>query len=240
MTENKLKHVPVINGFRMRGMDMTRMETFTDAAFAFATTLLVISVGTIPTNYEELVLALKGVPAFAASFASITYFWVGHRKWSRRYGLEDGQTTFLSLALIFVMLVYVYPLKIIFSALFYWISGGWLPTSFTITKGQQLLTIFIIYGIGYAALSMMILLLYRHALQLKDALELNALEHLQTRSEIVFYAIQAGTGIASVLIAWLAPPQIGVFAGFAYSTLAISLSFTATRFAKKEKMLLDG
>ena len=32
---------PVEHGFRMRGLQMTRVETFTDAAFAFAVTLLV-------------------------------------------------------------------------------------------------------------------------------------------------------------------------------------------------------
>jgi hypothetical protein len=32
-----LDQCPVKNGFRLRGMGMTRIETFTDAAFAFAT-----------------------------------------------------------------------------------------------------------------------------------------------------------------------------------------------------------
>jgi uncharacterized membrane protein len=48
---------------------MTRLETFTDAAFAFAVTLLAVSIDEIPNDYESLLLALKGTPAFAASFA---------------------------------------------------------------------------------------------------------------------------------------------------------------------------
>ena len=34
----------IVDGFKQRGEDMTRLETFTDAAFAFAVTLLVVGV----------------------------------------------------------------------------------------------------------------------------------------------------------------------------------------------------
>jgi hypothetical protein len=36
-----LDGLPHLNGFRLRGMQMTRLETFIDAAFAFAITMLV-------------------------------------------------------------------------------------------------------------------------------------------------------------------------------------------------------
>ena len=88
-SEKKLNELPKRSGFRLRGLEMTRMETFTDAVFAFALTLLIISIGSIPKSYEALLLALKGTPAFAASFTSIVYLWLIHRKWSRRYGFED-------------------------------------------------------------------------------------------------------------------------------------------------------
>ncbi|MEJ2055586.1 MAG: TMEM175 family protein, partial [Calditrichaceae bacterium] len=131
MTEAELNTMPVKNGFRLRGSAMTRLEAFSDAAFAFAMSMLVISVGEIPKNYQDLILALKGTPAFAASFGSIMLFWIGHRTWSRRFGLEDAFSIFLSFALVFTVLVYLYPLKIVFSAFFTWISGGWLPSNFT-------------------------------------------------------------------------------------------------------------
>ena len=37
-----LDSLPRLNGFRLRGMQMTRLETFIDAAFAFAISMLVI------------------------------------------------------------------------------------------------------------------------------------------------------------------------------------------------------
>ncbi len=60
---------------RKRGIEMTRTETFVDAAFAFAVTLLVVSIDSIPESVAELLRALAAVPAFAASFAIIGLFW---------------------------------------------------------------------------------------------------------------------------------------------------------------------
>lgn len=41
-------------GWIIRGDDMTRIETFFDAAFAFAFTVLVISIDEIPNSRPEL------------------------------------------------------------------------------------------------------------------------------------------------------------------------------------------
>lgn len=221
------------DGFRRRGVEMTRLETFTDAAFAFALTLLVISVDAIPGSYQELVAALKGAPAFAASFASIAFLWIEHRQWSRRYGLDDTVSTFLSLALIFIVLVYVYPLKMVFSGMFFWMSGGWLPVSFTVASHQELSGLFIIYGVGFAVVMFTFVLLYRHALRCKDALQLDALEQAITRREIGMSLVLAATAVASALFAWLMPPTIAVYAGFVYMTLPVSMPIAALRFERR-------
>ena len=103
-TSEQLAGMPTKDGFRQRGMEMTRLETFTDAAFAFAVTLLVVGGGdSIPMNFDEMVNALKQVPAFAASFANIMWFWHAHHVWSRRFGLEDTKSIVLSLVLVFVV-----------------------------------------------------------------------------------------------------------------------------------------
>jgi uncharacterized membrane protein len=112
------------DGFRLRGQEMTRSETFTDAAFAVAVTLLVISVDAMPTSFQDLADALRGVPAFAMSFTVLLVFWHGHWQWSRRYGLEDRSSIVLSAALVFVALVYVYPLKYVANLFLYWLTSG--------------------------------------------------------------------------------------------------------------------
>jgi len=235
--EQKLNQLPQKHSFRLRGMDMTRLETFSDAAFAFATTLLVISIGSIPKSYQELILALKGIPAFAVSFALITNLWVGHRNWSRRYGLEDTISILISLILIFIMLVYVYPLKMVSSAFFSWISGGWLPTSFVLESQEELVNLFIIYGLGFAGLMLMFVLLYYRAITVADQLFLNPLEKIKTSEEISLSATLAVTGLVSAGFAWIMPPNIGVFAGFVYIIIPLSVPIISIRYAKKAQRL---
>lgn len=221
------------DGFQRRGTEMTRLESFTDAAFAFALTLLVISVDAIPGSYQELVTALKGTPAFAASFTSIAFLWIEHRRWSRRYALDDTVSTLLSLVLVFITLVYVYPLKMVFSGMFYWMSFGWLPVSFTVESYGELSGLFIIYGVGFAAVMLTFVLLYRHALRVKDSLQLDELELAVTRREVGMSLILAATAVASALFAWLMPPKIAIYAGFVYMTLPITMPIAALRYERR-------
>lgn len=236
-TEEKLSELPVKKGFRLRGLEITRLETFIDAAFAFATTMLVISIGDIPNSYDELIYALKGAPAFAMSFAAIMIFWAGHRRWSRRYGLEDGTTLLMSLALIFIMLVYVYPLKLMFSALASWASGGWFPSEFRLTDASEMIYLFVIYGFGFAGLTLVMLILHQHAIKLKDKLKLNKLEMVVTNSELAFWSVLCLTGLASGLFALIMPAKIAIFAGFFYFNLPISMNIVAFSYAKKIRKL---
>jgi hypothetical protein len=105
-------------------MQMTRLETFIDAAFAFAITMLVIAAQQIPDDIETLLGAFKNVPAFIASVIVVGIFWRGHWLWSRRYGLEDGISIFISWAMIVTILIYMYPLKAIFSSMWFLLSSG--------------------------------------------------------------------------------------------------------------------
>ena len=127
------------NGFRIRGAQPTRVDAFVDAAFAFAVTLLVIAIGHVPASIGELVQAMRGVPAFAASFFVIARFWQSHRGWSRHYGIEDAYGTRLSLALVFIVLVYVYPLRMVAELTLASMSGGILAeTPINITSVTEL------------------------------------------------------------------------------------------------------
>jgi uncharacterized membrane protein len=232
-TEQNLRELSQSKGFRLRGEQMTRLETFADAAFAFATTMLVISVGTIPDSYQDLIQALKGTPAFAASFAFIVLVWAGHRKWSRRYGLEDTSSTLISLGLIFIMLVYVYPLKLMFSALFAWMTGGLLPAEFTVNTANELLGLFAVYGFGSAALAAALALLYARARSAADSLKLNALERVRTKEDIIVWSVIACTGLTSACFALLMPPRIGVYAGFIYFSLPVAMTVLSVVYDRK-------
>lgn len=195
---------------------MTRIETFTDAAFAFSLTLLVISFDAIPASFDEMIDALKRIPAFAASFAQIAVFWYAHHHWSRRMGLDDMTTIILSLTLVFVTLVYVFPLRIMFAATFALISGNWLPFDFAEYSLAQVGSILLIYGIGFVAMSVVILLLHAHAYRKSDELQLNAVERFITRCEMGAWLIGISIGLLSCLLAVMLPDNWSPLAGTAY------------------------
>src|SRR5213594_4108784 len=113
-----LDALPRLRGFRLRGMEMTRLETFIDAAFAFAISMLVIAANQVPDNIEEL------LHAFVASVIVLGIFWRGHWKWSRRYGLEDGVSIFISWAMLVTILIYIYPLRAVVGSMWFLRSDG--------------------------------------------------------------------------------------------------------------------
>ncbi|HEY5647051.1 MAG TPA: hypothetical protein VIS76_13960, partial [Pseudomonadales bacterium] len=50
-TTEQLAELPIERGVRLRGTHTTPLDTFVDAAFALAVTLLVISVDDVPDSY---------------------------------------------------------------------------------------------------------------------------------------------------------------------------------------------
>src|SRR6476646_4505037 len=119
-----LDDLPRLRGFRLRGMEMTRLETFIDAAFAFAISMLVIAAQQIPDNIQAILAAFRNVPTFICCIAVLGIYWRGHWLWSRRYGLEDGVSILISWALIVTILIFIYPLKAIFGAMWHYLSDG--------------------------------------------------------------------------------------------------------------------
>lgn len=194
------------NGFRIRGGQPTRTDAFVDAAFAFAVTLLVIAIGHVPASVGDLVQALRGVPAFAASFFVIARFWQSHRHWSRRYGIEDDYGTRLSLALVFIVLVYVYPLRMVAELTLAGISGGVLAESpIEITSIAELRTLYAVFGIGYTLTATLFLLLHRHALARADALALSASERIRTETLCARWRWVIIVALASTLLGLVLP-----------------------------------
>ena len=191
-----------------RGREMTRLETFTDAAFAFAVTLLAISIDEIPKDYDSLILALKGTPAFIASFALLLLYWRAHQNWSRRYGLEDLPSVLLTFGLVLVVMVYVYPLKIMFSAAFSFMSNGWLPASFELASLHQFRVFVTIFGVGMFALSGLISALYAYAWSKREELNMHVAERFDTAAESFVWLFIGGFGLLSVALAWLLPDRL--------------------------------
>ena len=221
-----LADCPVENGFRMRGVQMTRTEVFVDAAFAFALTMLVISGSEVPRSFSAMLEALKAVPTFAATFMMIVLFWSAHRKWSRRFGLDDGRSVLLSLLMVFLVLVYVYPLRIIFSMFFNWASNGWLPSSVTIGSLRDFQAMFLAYALAWTTLGFVVVALYRHAWRLRDALGLDRGERIDLRGSLAAHAMIPATGVIALLFLLVVDlmgwAEWSGFSGFAYSLMGFT------------------
>lgn len=207
MTQTPLADLPTMkDGFRERGAQVTRLEAFVDAAFAFALSLLVISANEVPKNIPELVLAMRGIPAFAGCFLQIALFWHAHVRWSRRYGLDDGRSTLLSLLLVFLVLIYVHPLRLLFGTFFAWMTRGWLPWPITgFQSFAELGTMFMVYAVAFGTMSLVLAALYSYALRQRRELGLSLEEAAQTAAEVASWRWSAAVATLSFVLAMMMP-----------------------------------
>ena len=135
---------------KWRGGDVSRLEAFTDAVFAIAITLLVVSYD-IPRDYSQFISVMWGFIGFGVTFIVLVCIWYNNFKFHRRFGLEDGYTIFLNSLLIFLVLFYIYPLKFMAQIV---INGELLRNSFGIEfdvgfdGGFDYYNLFVIYGMG--------------------------------------------------------------------------------------------
>ena len=92
--------------FRLRSESVSRLEGFSDTAFGFAITLLVVSLA-VPSRFGQLHQQLRGLPVFAVTFALVATIWYAQFVFFRRYALSAVVTVVLTLLLLFVVLFYV-------------------------------------------------------------------------------------------------------------------------------------
>lgn len=220
---------PIENGFHMRGLEMTRLEVFVDAAFAFAVTMLVISFDAMPRSYDEIIVAIKNIPAFIIAVIQLVWIWHTHNVWSRRFGLDTAWTVALSTALLIVMLIYVYPMRIMAGGMFSWMTDGYLPSNFALISRAQLREMFVFLGLGFFSLCMVFVLMYRYADRLKDELRLSELELYDTRTVMVLWTGSGIIGLISVAFSLTLPERFVPMSGFAFALLGIWFPLVRSR-----------
>jgi uncharacterized membrane protein len=218
---------------------MTRLETFVDAAFAFAVTLLVVGGGdNIPANYDEFVLAMQQVPAFALCFGNIAFFWYAHYTWSRRYGLEDRLSTVLSLVLIFIVLVFVYPLKAIYSGAFNFLPGFDGRSVFAYSSVEDFGAMIVIFGVAFSSLSAIIASLNWHAVSLADAIGLSEVERFDTVTTVYLWLVCALVPLGSVVIELLTSGTVWTIAASSFYIVFAAVTPVVSRRRKRQREAL--
>lgn len=90
--------------------NISRVEAFSDAVFAFAATLLVVSVG---NDNSASILKIDWVIfiSFAISFFVLVLLWWTHYNFFRRANYMNNWIILLNSILLFVVLYYIFPLK---------------------------------------------------------------------------------------------------------------------------------
>ncbi len=229
----------VTTEFRPRSREVSRIEAFSDVVFGFSLTLLVVSLE-VPHTFTELLTDMRGFIPFAICFGIFAQVWWLHHNFFRRYGLDDGVTATLNFVLLFVMLFYTYPLKFLFVGMFNQIAGSspmhdsagkvaaW-------TEPQQTPTLMIVYGLGYAAVFLIFVLLYCNALRQRQELELTPVEVFDTYTSICESGLLCGIGVSCAVVAAILPIRIAGLAGFLFFLIPVGMTIIGMRRGKARR-----
>jgi len=204
---------------RTRGPDTERLEAFSDGVFAFALTLLVVSLE-VPNTFAELLHTVQGFPAFAASFAILVWIWVEHYRFFRTYRLVDGWIIALNSLLLFVILFYVYPLKFMFSFLsrLYLGIGGTDGAPYDL-RFEHAPLLLLIYGAGFVAVFAVLALMHWRVLRVAPRIGLDAQLRRRAALSLGSHLISVTIGVLSLLLAVTLPDRVVGLAGLMYALL---------------------
>jgi uncharacterized membrane protein len=185
------------DGPRRRTLDPSRLEGFSDGVFALAATLLVVTLE-VPSDYDELLETVAGFPAFGLAFASLISLWAGHRQFFAHHPLGDGWTVIINAVLLFIVVLYVYPLKLLAEVIanrFFWTSTD----EVLAMDAGEVRGLYLIFGAALVAISFSMAALYLRAWQLRAERDLGPDDIYEIASDGISYllvALLAAVGLA--------------------------------------------
>jgi uncharacterized membrane protein len=230
--------------FRHRGVEPGRLENFSDAVFALAITLLLISTSP-PTSFIQIKKFLFDLIPFVLCITLIVSIWHQHFTFYYRYGLRHGSIIVLNTAFLIIVLFYVYPLKFLTKLFLFPIASifniDWLLQDLKgLVSGNDIGDLMIIYGLGATSTSFVLMLMYRYALKKKDELQLNEIEVFDTRTSMQTNFLIGIIPLISAIVAfifrghWVA----GLLAGCTYILYAPIMGIHSSRVDKHRAKLL--
>ncbi|WP_425393082.1 TMEM175 family protein [Ekhidna sp.] len=233
--------------FQYRGLNQTRIETFSDAVFAVAFTLVVLST-TVPETFAELRKSIQDILPSFICIVLIVVIWYQHYVFFLRYGLQNTKTVTVNTLLLFLLLIYVYPLKFLARFLVELYSGLIFgrPDNFMDDFGGQMnsdnMTLLMTaYGAGATLIFMSMTWLYREAYNKRDDLDLNEYEVFATKVSLWQNLLMSSIPFFSTIIAFFHPFGHGALnfgiAGFIYMLYPPVMITFGYRVKKKSKQL---
>lgn len=211
--------------------DVSRLQDFSDAVFALSATLLVVTLE-VPDSYDALLESVAGFPAFALAFAAIISLWYEHRCFFADYPLVDDWMVILNSLLLFVVLLYVYPLKLLSLVIAEMLLGA--TPDVTIGMGAaEIQGLYLIFGAAAFAAAAVFTLLHVRAWQRRNELALNQLGRFELRQRgLILVAIAVIAGLSMLIAAlgvglgWGLPALVYVLSPILY---AVERAITAGR-----------
>jgi uncharacterized membrane protein len=164
--------------FKIRNTNTSRIENFSDAVFAFSITLLMISLE-VPKTFSHILSLTDELIAFAVTIIPLFIIWQQHRLFFRRYGLDDRAILVWNTVLLFIVLIFIFPLKFLSLFLIRFISWPLFGTEnvfITMIDGTQVPWLMVYYGIGALGILFVFSRFYKYALKMKDELDLSGQE----------------------------------------------------------------
>ncbi len=214
MRQNLTKHLDHDPDFEWRGQNVTRIENLSDIVFALALGMLLLT-GTPPQTYGQLLTFLTNIIPVTAGFAILFMIWNAHFVFFRRYGLADNKIVFLNSILLLAVLFVAYPLRFIFDSLFGYIigsmTGDWARLMDADMDFRNSAKSMAIFASGYAAIYLVISMMYAHALTKHNMIGLSSRERALTKQSLWQFRGEVLIALTVAFFAFFTP--LGPFAG---------------------------
>ncbi|MGV6831593.1 MAG: TMEM175 family protein [bacterium] len=202
--------------------NISRIEAFSDAVFAFAATLMVVSLGTGDSFYE-LKNNLLGFISFAISFFVLVSIWVLHYNYFRRNTYVDFWIITYNTILLFVVLYFVFPLKSL--------TNTWLRQQGM--SMEDLSSLFILYSSGFLLIFLALSLMYRRAFKKTEEGDNKLILLFYFRHFFIFVFVSA----LSILLAIIGIGMNFGLPGFVFMLLGPLCYWHSVSFQKKHGVL---
>lgn len=186
-----------------RSIGKKRLDAFVDGAFAFSATLLAVGNNPAMQSFDDVTARFAHVPAFALSLLVILSFWWAHRQFGTLVINDDAVSNAISIFIMFIVMIFVFPLSFLSEAFLHWLSDGVLPGRGL--NASEMRGIYLLFGGGYGLMSTAYILMYWHAISSRIRLRVPSALIPATKHRMRNWMWCVLAALASIILSNIAP-----------------------------------